>query len=114
MQPIAKIVCLAALIPLSCTSVTPAAEEPSIHELAVVGIAVGRACAELHPFKDYTLQNMLDDPTLVSNKELRAEILKVDKGPEFQLAISDAQAIFIGEEQYMNTMCSNYAPMARK
>jgi len=114
MQSIAKSLCLATLITLGYSAYTMAADEPTTREVAVLSVAVGRACAELHPEKHYTLQNMLDNPASAGHEELKADILKVDKGPEFQPAISTVQKRVKGEDLYMSSLCPSYAPLARK
>lgn len=114
MKSIAKNVCLVTLISLGYSTHTLATDEPTTREVAVLSVAVGRACAELHPEKHYTLQNMLENPASAGQEELKAEILKVDKGPEFQLAISTTQKRVKGEELYMTSLCPSYAPLASK
>lgn len=114
MQSIAKNVCLASLILLSYSAHTLATDEPTTREVAVLSVAVGRACAELHPEMHYELQNLLNNPASAGNEELKAEILKVDKGPEFQLAISTTQKRVKGEDLYMTSLCPSYAPIVSK
>lgn len=114
MQSIAKSLCLATLISVGYSAVAWAADEPTTREVAVLSVAVGRACAELHPEKHYTLQNMLENPASSGQEELKAEILKVDKDPEAQLAVSAVQKRVKGEELYMTSLCPSYAPLTTK
>lgn len=114
MRTITKKAGLIVLVALGHSAFAQAATEPSNREVAVMAVAVGRACAELNPEKKYTLQNLLTNPASGEEPDLKAEIVKVDTSPELQTVISATQKSVKGNAMFMTSLCPSYAPIDSK
>jgi hypothetical protein len=114
MRLFTKKACLFVLISLSHSAYASASNEPSNRDIAVIAVAIGRACAELKPDMNYSLQNMLIRPETGVTDELRKEIAEVDSNPASQDEISVIQRNTKGDAMAMKSMCPSYAPLATK